>query len=558
MTAGAKSVLLSNVVVGRNDDYGGGYLDRLATSLNHLAENLRKEGRQDEVEVVFVDWGSDKPVGDVVKLTPDAAAIVQFVEVDGKIVSELSEPGSFYATLAVNVGVRRARGEYIMLADSDGLMRRRALSTLLSLLEGKLDPDFDPSHCILPIRRIQIPYDVVRRKPSLRRWDELLDSLQPGARTESPGTGCLGGFSAGQLMHRCLWYEFGGYNESLKRPWGWSDNELMLRVTQKYEWTDLVAYGVMAFHMEHGPRRRWWSASDLPKRNASNVNRMLVTSNTSPNGPDWGLANRSFRIRRASPSGEGNACDSPGEDVLPLLHKLSDKASIRTASTTPYVRDSIQRVLNHCSRTYGIHASESEEECLALLVSYVSTVSPLNFVHFGKLAEHLLFGILTEHTAIETYLIRPWDDGDSSEQRCHPGVLSQLLEHSMYRGYARIIGGDPIEALAGLRLNGGIEFALVHTSQRESHTPDIVESCVARLARGGAVVVYGPQESKEMERYDRVDSAEIRPASGSGRPYDTTRKPFSQSLWMHDLIRVVTIIPDCLTYLLRQPAVARS
>ena len=552
------SVLLSNVVVGRNDDYGGSYLDRLATSLNHLAENLRKEGRQNEVEVVYVDWGSDLPVAEAVKLTQDAAAIVRFVEVDSKVAAELGEPGSFYATLAVNVGVRRARGDYIMLADSDGLMRRSALSSLLRLLDGRLDPDFDPTRHILPIRRIQIPYDIVRRKPSLRRWDELLGNLQPGARTESPGTGCLGGFSAGQLMHRHLWHEFGGYNESLKRPWGWSDNELMLRVTQKYDWADLVAYGVMAFHMEHGPRRRWWSATDLPKRDASKVNRMDVVANASPNGPDWGLANRDFPIRRATPSKIGDARDPLGDDVAPLLHKLTNRALIKAASTTPYVRDSIDRVLNHCNRAYGVDASESEEECLALLISFISTVSPLNFIHCGKLVEHLLFGVLTEHTAIQTYLMRPWDDGDSSEQPCHPGLLSQILEHSMYRGYARIIGGDPIEALAKLPLPGGIEFTFVHTSQRESQTPSIVESAVARLARGGAMVIYGPQESKDMERYDRVASNEFSPATGCGRPYDTVRRPFSQSLWMHDLIRVVTVIPNCLTFLVRQPAIAQG
>lgn len=550
------NVLLSNVVVGRNDDYGGGYLDRLATSLNHLAENLRKEGRQGDVEVVYVDWGSDVPVAEAVKLTPDAARIVYFVEVDSEVVAGLGEPGSFYATLAVNVGVRRARGAYIMLADSDGLMRRSALSSLLKLLDGSLDPDFDPTRCILPIRRIQIPYDLVRRKPSLRKWDELLGGLQPGARVESPGTGCLGGFSAGQLMHRTLWHEFRGYNESLKRPWGWSDNELMLRVTEKYDWADLVAYGVMAFHMEHGPRRRWWNATDLPKRDAGKVNRMLVAGNAAPNGPDWGLANGDFRVRRATPSNIGDTRDPPGQDVSPLLHKLADAAAIKAASTTTYVRDSMDRVLNHCSRTYGMHASKSDEECLALLISFVSGVSPLNFIHSGHLAGHLLFGVLSEHTAIQTYLLRPWDDGDSSEQPCHPGLLSQILEHSMYRGYARIIGGNPAEALPRLPVPDGIEFALVHTAQREEQTTAIVEGAVARLARGGAIVVYGPQESKEMERYDRVASDEIRSAIDGDRPYDTVRKPFSQSLWKHDLMRAVTLIPDCLTFLVRQPAIS--
>lgn len=552
------NVLLSNVVVGRNDDYGGGYLHRLATSLNHLAENLRKEGRQSDVEVVYVDWGSDVPVAEAVRLTPDAAGIVRFVEVGSEVAAGLGEPGSFYATLAVNVGVRRARGAYVMLADSDGLMRRSALSSLLKLLDGSLDPDFDPTRCILPIRRIQIPYDIVRRKPSLRLWDDLLGGLQPGARVESPGTGCLGGFSAGQLMHRRLWEEFRGYNESLKRPWGWSDNELMLRVTEKYDWADLAMYGVMAFHMEHGPRRRWWDATDLPKRDASKVNRMLVTSDAAPNGPDWGLADRDLRVRLATPSHGGDTHDARGADVAPLLHELTDSASIKAAGAAPYVRDSMERVLTHCERAYGAHPDKADEQCLALLISFVSAASPLNFVHCGSLLGHLLFGVLSEHTAIQAYLLRPWEDGDSSAQPCHPGVLSQILEHSMYRGYARIMGGDPTAALGRLPLPGGIEFALVHTAQREDQTAAIVEGTVPRLARGGALVVHGPQESREMERYDRVASDEIRSAIDPERPYDTARRPFSRSLWQHDVMRVVTVIPDRLTYLVRQPAIAGS
>jgi len=525
----------------------------LSTSLNHLAENLRREGRLDVVEVVYVDWGSEVPVSSVVELSQEAAAMVRFVEVGSDLIAGLGDQGAFHTTLAVNVGVRRSYGAYIMLTDSDCLMRRSALASLLRLLDGQLDPEFDPTRHILPIRRIQIPYDIVRRAPSLHAWDEILQALQPGARTESPSTGCLGGFSAGQLMHRALWHEFEGYNETLRRPWGWSDNELMLRVTQKYGWADLAAYGVMAFHMEHGPRRRWWSATDLPKRDPDKVNMMLVAASTKPNGPHWGLASRDLPIRRATASKNVSPHDPRGAAVAPLHHKLTDRASLQAASSTAYVQDSMRRVLSHCAQMYGRESDQAEAQCLATVISFVSEASPLNFCYVGDLVESLLFGVFTEHTAIEAWLVQPWLEGESSTQPCHPGLLSQVLEQSMYRGYARILSGNAVDMLASLPDRCGIELALVNTSRREQQTNRVVEEIVTRLGRGGIAVVYGPQLSKELERYDRVSTEDVSSAIKAGRPFDPARRPFGQSLGQLDLLRVVTVKPDCLTVVVRQP-----
>jgi hypothetical protein len=543
--------LLSNVVVGRNDDYGGGYLERLATSLNHLAWNLERAGRQGAVEVVYVDWGSDTPVANAVQLGEGAAAMVRFVEVDQALVREVSEPTNFYSTLAVNVGVRRAAGEYVMLADSDCLMRRIALAHLLEFLEGSLDPTLDPAKFIFPLRRIQVPYDLVRRNPSLEAWDALLEALQPGARTESPGTGCLGGFSAGQLMHRTLWDEFRGYNESLRRSWGWSDNELMLRVTRKYRWADLAAYGIMAFHMEHGPRRRWWNAAELPQRDPASVNTMLLGAALAPNPPHWGLRDRELPIRTivAQRSNPARAAR-----VAPLEHDLVDAAAFSALAASPAVQQTVQRVASHCSQHFGVTPSEEEKRCVAVLSAFVGGASPLNVFWCGDFVESLLFAVLSEHTAIHAFFMRPWLEGDTGAQPCNPAVLSQILEQSMYRGYARIITDSSLQAFDEFQPPEGIELAVVNTARREGEARSVLQAVAGRLARGALAIVVGPHRSHELERYDRVGSADVRAAMATGRPFDTARRPYTPALQREDLLRVITVCPDAVTLIVRSPA----
>ncbi len=545
--------MLSNVVVGRNDDYGGDYLGRLAASLNHLAWNLEQDGRQGDVEVLYVDWGSEKThVADVLQLGATAAAMVRFVEVDARLVRELSEPANFYATLAVNVGVRRAAGEYVMLTDSDCLMRRIALSHLLQLLEGELDPVFDATKHIFPLRRIQIPYDIVRRNPSPETWDTLLESLQPGARTESPGTGCLGGFSAGQLMHRKLWYEFGGYNERLKRSWGWSDNELMLRVTRKYGWADLAAYGIMAFHMEHGPRRRWWYPADLPQREPNRINAMILGDELFPNRSDWGLRDHALPMRSVATS-PSSTTGPPGRRVQPLQHNLLDRTAFDALMATPEVQQAVRRVVSHCKQRFGVTPQKEEKRCIAVLAGFVSSASPLNLFYYGDLVESLLLTILSEHTAIQAYFIRPWLEGDTGSQPCNPAVLSQVLEQSMYRGYARIMTGDPATALDTLASVDGIELALVNTSRREAEGGAMTENIAGRLVPGGLAVIFGPHCGQEIERYDRVSSADVRAGTAGGGPCDIARKPYSSVLRRGDVLRVITICPDIVTLIARPP-----
>ena len=72
-------LLVSFVIIGRNDDYMGDYLYRLGTSLSFLAQSIERTGSLDEVEVLVVDWASDRPLACDVPLAPAARRITTFL-----------------------------------------------------------------------------------------------------------------------------------------------------------------------------------------------------------------------------------------------------------------------------------------------------------------------------------------------------------------------------------------------------------------------------------------------------------------------------------------------
>ncbi len=54
--------VISFILCSRNDNYMGNPVGRLEIALNYLAENVRLLGREESVEVIVTDWGSEKPL----------------------------------------------------------------------------------------------------------------------------------------------------------------------------------------------------------------------------------------------------------------------------------------------------------------------------------------------------------------------------------------------------------------------------------------------------------------------------------------------------------------
>jgi len=122
--------MISIIVVGRNDNYGGDFDGRLfATARYNLAE-LAKRGV--EVELVFVEWNplTDRPL--LSERVVAAFAEARCFVVDGAVHRLFS--GNRYIAVseyhAKNVGARRARGDWLILTNPDNFFGSDVLDFL--------------------------------------------------------------------------------------------------------------------------------------------------------------------------------------------------------------------------------------------------------------------------------------------------------------------------------------------------------------------------------------------------------------------------------------------
>ncbi len=127
-----KNPYLSIVIASRNDDHGGNMLQRMQASFNGLLEQLEKY--RIESELILVDWNppTSKPSLKEVINFPDGLkyCTIRFIEVSSAIHRKLSYSDRlpFYVIEAVNCGIRRARGKFVLSGVMDLLYSDEVMS----------------------------------------------------------------------------------------------------------------------------------------------------------------------------------------------------------------------------------------------------------------------------------------------------------------------------------------------------------------------------------------------------------------------------------------------
>lgn len=477
--------ILSMVVIGRNDDYMEDYLYRLSNTLCFLASNLRELGRLDEMEVIVVDWGSDLPLRKALNLTEDAIAITRFASLSPQLVRECSPGVDFHSTRAVNVGLRRASGTYAMLADTDSLMPKYSLDTLLGLLErGGSDP-IPLEKAYLHIRRYQIPWHLSVRQPSVQQWTRYCSTLAASLQAEETAVSasCLGGFAAAQLLHRDLWEELGGYDESLEATWGWCDNDLMIRLSKKYPSIDLSLYGVYSMHIEHLPKSGG-RAAGKPKQ----PNPMKINYRFKVNGNEWGLADRQeLVLEQAEISKEAIRHLDLDRPYSPLIPVFNAKANF----DEPYSEDFHAKVATIVKD--AVLPVEEWEDLFHL--SWFSRCSkPVSFYWMGHLKIDCLLPVLAFSRGVDCYLMNIWEEGVAAlEDENGPSNLSCELGRVGYKGYARIMLGEIGESIDCIQKDPlalpQVELAYLSADVGEFEFTNALEKTFRSLPVGGAIVI---------------------------------------------------------------------
>lgn len=126
---------LSIVLTGRNDGYGGDFVARLARTLQFNHRQLDARGITHEF--VFVEWAPLRDRRWLIDILFDAATeldrrVFTWYVVDPKYhtVLSLNPRLEYLEFLAKNVGVRRARGQYVVSSNSDVYLGRHVLDTI--------------------------------------------------------------------------------------------------------------------------------------------------------------------------------------------------------------------------------------------------------------------------------------------------------------------------------------------------------------------------------------------------------------------------------------------
>ncbi|MFC1908575.1 hypothetical protein ACFLXD_01705 [Chloroflexota bacterium] len=222
-----KNPYLSIIIASRNDDHGGNLLRRMQVSLSGLLEQLEKH--RIESELIMVEWNppADKPsLKDVIKWPVHLRyCTVRLIIVPNSIHQRYrgSDKMPMIREVAVNCGIRRARGQFILpgaidLLYSEKLMSYIAARSLRGDEEYRIDrSDVDKSVVQFNTLKEQLEYCKKNTilvhshaPPAPRRWWQ-------GSDLPVLHTSAAGDF---QLLSRRYWHLLRGYSEDFLFAYG--------------------------------------------------------------------------------------------------------------------------------------------------------------------------------------------------------------------------------------------------------------------------------------------------------------------------------------------------
>ena len=109
---------LSVVIVGRNDDYGVNFLDRINTFIRSLDYQVRNYPNL--IELVVVEWNplADRaPLKDVLVKTNNLD--IRIITVPAEVHDKIGHPSPVLEYYGKNVGIRRAKGQFVLTTNPD-------------------------------------------------------------------------------------------------------------------------------------------------------------------------------------------------------------------------------------------------------------------------------------------------------------------------------------------------------------------------------------------------------------------------------------------------------
>lgn len=460
--------LLSVVLCGRNDNYLGDFKYRITTSINYLCRNAKKIGRLKDIEVIVVDWNSETPLSKELCLIKEARENVKFIVVPQEIAKKYHTSGQVFSVeCAINAGIRRARGTYIMMMPADTLITSTSLQNLMLLLEGRLDPVFDPQKTMLNIGRKDIPWQVVEKKLDLNGWDRYLQLNCRKLIYQNVWHGLAGGYGA-ILMHKLLWHQSQGFLENYA-GWGWTDIEIGLRINKLYPYIDLLYFGIFVFDMQS------------QKLTIQDIGNNILPKSIDLNNENWGLKTSILE-------------ELKGETYI-ISDNVKKDSNSQVLSRNRMINELTSTIVKKNIRGMdGTIPKENEWACLFPLTWFSSNFLPAKYLEVGKTKGCSIFTVTNLNESIEIYLINPVDNLSEIGQKSLLEI-NHLFREVRYKGFNHYIIGDKQAALIHLKQQfiGSMSFDLIlfRVDLFEDKAAEYLKIAINSLKDNGGIIVTG-------------------------------------------------------------------
>jgi hypothetical protein len=463
---------LSICFTGRNDNYGGKFVDRLALSVNYLAANAKQLGLLSEIEVLVSDWSSDIPLAKVVNLTPEGTSICKFIHVPKTIAQKKNfKSTEFHSTISVNVAIRRACGDFIQVCPADILYPEYQLNQLMKLLKGELHPCFDIKTTGMMVGRKFLPFQF-RDELAYNNFsviDKYLLFCDTFGESGSYTPGIATGWGA-ILLHKSIWFEIEGLDEQFG-GWGYSDIELGLKINQNYPFVDLSKFGIKVYDFAHNTK--------LLHTKLDRLNKFDHFFYKREENDNWGLSDYDLPVEYSNYESCNNELKSDVESPEKTTESLVQ--SLVSNNTREYLLANLyHNIPRICSSYLPLAWFALNNKCF-------------KYLNFGADAWAPLI-ISTVNPCAEIFIIPP-DSAATKDAHDVPFILKQASQLKPHKGQVRFIPGDVNTTIDRLKKSfiGKMYFDLVfiQTDNLTENAMNQIKEVLQYIPEGGGLVITG-------------------------------------------------------------------
>jgi hypothetical protein len=466
--------ILSICYSGRNDNYGGKFVDRLALSINYLAANAKLIGVLNELEVLVTDWNSKIPLSKTVKLSLEGKQICKFIPVPADIAQTTSHGSNeFHSSISANVAIRRACGDFILIGPADILFPEYQLGQLMKLLMGKLHTCFAPEKTGLMIGRKYLPlqFNDELAYNSFSVLNKYLLFCDDNAESGRYLPGLATGYGA-IILHKDIIFQLEGINEQFV-GWGFSDIELGLKISEDYPCVTLSKFGIIVYDFEPNSRFLQTKRKQLNKFDHFYFER--------ERNKKWGLG----------------SCDLSEESSNNEIYNDEIKSKEKTLEIV--TESLVQSLISDKTKKYLIEAVYYKIPIIHSsyfpLAWFALNNKCFKFLEFG--ADSSASSIISAINPCAEIFFIPAISSTVKDANDVPFILNQatLLYEKRHKGHVRFIPGDTDTSIERLKKTfiGRMYFdlVLIHADNLRDNSINRIASILKYIPEGGGVITTG-------------------------------------------------------------------